>query len=106
MYGFRKPFWAEKPDCRYGTVIATNKGWVVEETGEVLSSIKELDKKLKAFERIEKTLTKYNKIHIEEVFEEPKDPPKRKRGRPKKIKTEEELNKPKRPRGRPKKVKS
>lgn len=40
------PIWAKKPKHRK-EVIATDKGWVVKQTGEVLSSYKGLDQKLK-----------------------------------------------------------
>jgi len=40
------PIWAKKPKNKK-EVIATPKGWVVKETGEVLASYKGLDEKLK-----------------------------------------------------------
>ena len=39
------PLWARKPN-HSKKVIATDRGWVVEQTGEVLKSIKGLDKRL------------------------------------------------------------
>ena len=39
------PIWAKQPKHKK-TVVATNKGWEVEETGELLASHKGLDQKL------------------------------------------------------------
>lgn len=41
------PKWAQKPKHKK-KVIATKRGWVVESTGELLSSHKDLDSKLKS----------------------------------------------------------
>lgn len=43
----RLPNWAKKPKHKK-EVIATERGWVVKETGEVLSSIRGLDTRLKS----------------------------------------------------------
>ena len=39
------PFWARKPEHK-SEVIATPRGWVVEETGEMLKVVKDLTAKL------------------------------------------------------------
>lgn len=42
------PIWARKPECKYGTVIATSRGWKVKETGEYLKLVKDLEERLKS----------------------------------------------------------
>ena len=41
----RLPNWAVKPQHRQ-TVVATNKGWIVRETGEILKRVNDLPRKL------------------------------------------------------------
>lgn len=41
----RQPAYLRKPSHRK-TVVATSRGWVVEETGELLVKVRDLDKKL------------------------------------------------------------
>lgn len=46
------PNWAKKPKHKK-EVVATEKGWVIKETGEVLSSIRGLDTRLKSLHSVE-----------------------------------------------------
>lgn len=60
------PIWAKKPKSKK-TVIATPKGWVVKDTGEVLVSNKGLDEKLKAlYKEIESVSSDKADIVVEE----------------------------------------
>lgn len=52
MSNQKLPLWAKKPK-HTKEVIATEKGWVVKETGEILVSIKNLDQRLKQFQKPE-----------------------------------------------------
>ena len=52
MEEIRLPNWAKKPKHKK-EVIATKKGWVVKETGEVLSSIRGLDTRLKSLQGVD-----------------------------------------------------
>lgn len=52
MSNQKLPIWARKPN-HAKEVIATVKGWVVKETGEILVSIKNLDQRLKQFQKPE-----------------------------------------------------
>jgi hypothetical protein len=83
------PIWAKKPKSKK-KVIATHKGWVVEDTGEVLKCLKGLDERLKAlFEEIAELSisiekNKIAKFESQEVSELPKPKTPVRRGRPKK----------------------
>jgi hypothetical protein len=50
------PQWARKPSHKQ-TVIATSKGWVVKETGEVLKLVRDLDERLKNLEESAKGIS-------------------------------------------------
>lgn len=83
-----QPIWATKPKHKKN-VIVTSMGWAVEETGELLVRVRDLDVKL-----AELGLYDVEDPVIEvkdEVTEETTTPPvieKKKAGRPKKVKTE------------------
>jgi hypothetical protein len=92
----RLPFWAVKPKHKK-TVIVTPKGWAVEETGELLVRVRDLDQKLAEygiqvdFDEVELTdEVVETPEEVKEVAEEKKEevvaPVKKKAGRPKKVK--------------------
>jgi len=51
------PQWARKPNHKK-TVVATNRGWVVQETGEMLKLVVDLDQKLAKLEQESKNISK------------------------------------------------
>jgi NTP pyrophosphatase (non-canonical NTP hydrolase) len=80
-----QPIWATKPKHKKN-VIVTSMGWAVEETGELLVRVRDLDIKLAE-------LGLYEEEQVVDVPNlEKKDevtpPVKKKAGRPKKVKTE------------------
>jgi|AntRauTorcE11897_2_1112592.scaffolds.fasta_scaffold00545_13 Asp-tRNA(Asn)/Glu-tRNA(Gln) amidotransferase C subunit len=102
------PIWAKKPTHKK-KVIATSKGWVVEETGEVLSSYKRLDEKLEELFKevsnldvLESDFTDKNKSQVQPVRDDNSEQPKpESESKEEKGEDKEGLtNKPKR-RGRP-----
>lgn len=62
------PFWARKPE-HPKEVIATPRGWMVKDTGEMLKMVRNLDQKLKALK------VEIDDIVIQEPEEERVDPP-------------------------------
>jgi hypothetical protein len=61
------PKWMHKPK-NSGTVVATEKGWVVQETGEVLIAMKDLDKRIKAFAESYQTIVKANNQEVDDAI--------------------------------------
>jgi len=105
------PIWAKKPKSRK-EVIATSKGWVVKETGEVLASYKGLDEKLKELyaeiEELSVVDIEPTKTEAPEAVEKDEEPaPEQNQDQQEKSEdqTVSEVVKPKTPvrRGRPKK---
>ena len=75
----------KKPACKYGTVVATARGWEVEETGELLVSDRKLLEKLgtESESTVNEEAPSNEEVEIEAKPEETKTAPKR-RGRRKK----------------------
>ena len=102
------PIWAKKPKNKK-EVIATSKGWVVKETGEVLSSHKGLDEKLKElFKEIEElSIVEDTQTESPEVLEDEEESPEQSQDKQEKSEDQKvsEVVTPKTPvrRGRPKK---
>lgn len=85
-----QPIWATKPKHKKN-VIVTSMGWAVEETGELLVRVRDLDIKLAElglYEEVEDEVEPEKVIldKEEKVTETP--PVKKKAGRPKKVKAE------------------
>lgn len=97
MTNVRLPKWMIKPQHKE-KVVATSKGWVVESTGEILVSVKGLDRRIKEFYEA-------NKMDMDEAMKSiVSDETPKKRGRPKgsgKKKTTKKKTVKKKP-GRPK----
>ena len=95
------PIWARKP-AHKKEVIASSKGWVVKDTGELLSSYKGLDEKLKElFKEIEQLSFESTPEAVEQD-EEPAPEQKQDEQEESEDKKTVEVAKPK-GRGRPKK---
>lgn len=67
------PKWAKKPKHK-DNVIATSRGWVVEKTGEVLSSHRGLDEKLKELHKEIEQVVDEKPIIIDDNPEPQKEP--------------------------------
>lgn len=84
-----QPIWATKPKHKK-TVVVTSMGWAVEETGELLVRVRDLDIKLAELglfqdeDKTEEVVT----LDKEKKEDEVEVPVKKKAGRPKKVKTE------------------
>lgn len=106
------PVWARKPDHKK-EVVATSRGWMVKETGEMLKLVKDLDQRLKdlhqesleSLESVEEVVSEVTTTEPEQsvsdedvsdselVEKHEEDQPEEKqkrRGRPRKSKTTDE----------------
>lgn len=81
-----QPIWATKPKHKKN-VIVTSMGWAVEETGELLVRVRDLDIKLAELGLYEVEEEETKVIDLDKK-DEVTPPVKKKAGRPKKVKTE------------------
>ncbi len=82
-----QPIWATKPKHKKN-VIVTSMGWAVEETGELLVRVRDLDIKLAELGLYEVEEEETKVIDLDKKDEVTTPPVKKKAGRPKKVKTE------------------